>query len=72
MILIILATISINVVLGENGLIAKAEQSKSFHELEKERERLELVKTQVATDVANLGKVTVDKYVEELIKEKLI
>jgi len=30
---------------------------------------LELIKTQVVTDVANLGKVTVDSLIEELIKQ---
>jgi len=41
-ILIILATISINAILGENGLIKKSEAAKELHESAADQEQVEL------------------------------
>lgn len=67
-ILIILATISVNIVIN-GGLIDRTSKGKELHELERERERLELIKGEVASDTNHVGKVTVDTYVEELINQ---
>lgn len=69
-ILLILAGVTLNLTLGENGLIEKTKQTQKKHSLESERERLELVKATVAMN--NNREVTVDKYIEQLIKEKII
>jgi len=67
-ILIILATISVNLVLN-GGLVNRTQSGKEMHELERERERLELVKVDVASNTNHIGKVTVDTYVEELVNQ---
>ena len=67
-ILIILATISVNVVMN-GGLINRSQSGKEMHEIQRERERLELIKGEVASDTNHVGKVTVDTYVEELIHQ---
>ena len=69
-ILIILATISVNIVL--NGALAnRTQRGKEMHELEREKERLELIKADVASNRNYLGKVTVDTYIEELINQRI-
>ncbi len=70
-VLIILATISVNLVLN-GGLVNKTQSGKGLHELERERERLELIKPDVASNTNHLGKVTVDTYIEELINQGII
>ena len=55
-ILIILATVTINFVFGENGLIARAEQSAEMSEVTSILEAMELAKAEAAVD----GKGTVD------------
>ena len=67
-ILIILATISVNIVLN-SGLVSRIQSGKEMHELEREKERLEMVKGDVASNTNHVGKVTVDTYVEELINQ---
>lgn len=67
-ILVILASISINLVLN-SGLVNRSQNSKELHELQREKERLELIKGEVASDTNHVGKVTVDTYVEELINQ---
>lgn len=67
-ILVILASISINLVLN-GGLINRSQSGKELHELQREKERLELIKGEVASDTNHVGKVTVDTYVEELINQ---
>ena len=55
-ILIILATVTINFVFGEDGLIARAEQSAEISEITSILEAMELAKAEAAID----GKGTVD------------
>jgi len=69
-ILIILATISISIILND-GFIDRTVRGKELHELEREKERLELVKTDVASNTNHIGKVTVDTYVEELMNQNI-
>ncbi len=69
-ILIILATISISIILND-GFIDRTVSGKELHELEREKERLELVKTDVASNTNHIGKVTVDTYVEELMNQNI-
>ena len=67
-ILIILATISVNLVIN-GGLISKTQEAANMHLLQEEKERLEMIKIEVASNQNNLGKVTVDSLIEELIKQ---
>ncbi len=67
-ILIILATISVNIVM-QGGLIDRAQSGKGIYELQREKERLELVKADIVSNANYAGKVTVDSYIEELIKQ---
>lgn len=70
--MIILATISVNAIFSENGLIKMAEQSREKQKLADELERLELIKGEVLTDVNNKGHISVDKYVNELISKGIV
>jgi len=67
-ILIILATISIQLVLN-SGLLGRTESSATLHRLQEEKERLEVVKGDVASETTHAGIVTVEYYVQELIKQ---
>lgn len=71
-VLIILATISVNAIFSENGLIKMAEQSREKQKLADELERLELIKGEVLTDVKNKGHISVDKYVNDLISKGIV
>ena len=66
-ILIILATISINIIFQNNGLLDKTNTAKELQALNEEKERLELIKPVVA--IKNKGEVNVEKYVQELIEQ---
>ena len=69
-ILIILATISIGALFGENGLIKKANDAKTLYEQEAELERLQMIKAVVLADTeAYSGKLNSENYIEELIKQ---
>ena len=70
--MIILATISVNAIFSENGLIKMAEQSREKQKLADELERLELIKGEVLTDVKSKGHISVDKYVNELISKGIV
>lgn len=61
-ILIILAGVSINILLGENGIITKAKEAKEIAKLGEIIEELELLKGPVAMN--NLGRVEMQKYLE--------
>lgn len=66
-ILIILATISLNVLFGEDGIITRAAITIEIQKLAEEKEKIELAKASVA--MTNKGKMPVNEYVEELITE---
>lgn len=70
-ILVILVAISINLVLN-SGLVLSAGNSAKLHGLEEEKERLELVKADVSSDERHAGIVTVEYYVQELIKQGIV
>lgn len=65
--LLILAGVTLNLTLGDNGLLKRAQEATNLYNIEEERERLEMVKATVA--IENNGEVTVDKYVDKLIEE---
>ena len=69
-VLIILAGISINLAVGNNGIVSKAKQAKEMQEMSDLHDRLELIRGKVALD--NDAQVTWDKYKAELIKENVI
>ena len=69
-VLIILAGIAINLVIGENGIISKAKQAKEMQEMSDIHDKLELIRGKVALDNETI--VTWDKYKAELIKENII
>ena len=56
-----------NAVIGEDGLIKRAENTGNIQKMAEEKERLELVKLVVSAE--NKGKIPLEKFVEELIKE---
>lgn len=66
-VLLILASISIATLTGKGGIFSKASEATQKTKMEEEKERLELVKAEVA--IENDGQVTIDKYIEKL-KEK--
>ena len=69
-VLIILATISINAVVGQGGIIEKTRNAAEVHKIEATREKLEIAKgTAVLTGE---GKIEVDNYFKILEKENLI
>ena len=69
-VLIILAGISINLAVGDNGVISKAKQAKEMQEMSDVHDKLELIRGKVAIDNETI--VTWDKYKDELIKENII
>ena len=62
-VLIILAGVSINILLGQNGLIEKAKNSKEKYEIEQILEQLELVKANLKLDNIEF---TIDNYLARL------
>ena len=69
-ILIILATVTISFVLGENGIIARAEQAAEMTETQNILEQMELAKAEVAME--NGGKVNVDDFFNKLEENGVI
>ncbi len=66
-ILIILATVSINIVVEDGGVFTKAEQAKYAYEMSEVQQRFDMAILEVKTK--NKGQAPVDKYIEHL-KEK--
>lgn len=66
-VLIILAGVSINLVLGDNGIITKAKQGKAEYSQAQAREKLELVLAELQTD--KLTDIKYDK--QETVNERL-
>ena len=64
-VLMILAGVSINLVIGKNGIITSAEEQKIAQEIEGITERLELKKADVAFE-SDKGNVPIDAYIEEV------
>ena len=61
-VLIILGGISIHLILGNNGVITKAEDAKEQHKIAELEERLELDKGPVS--IQNRGEVQLSKYID--------
>ncbi len=68
-VLIILAGISINLLLGENGLIKKAQNTKETHTIEAIKEKLDIAKG--SDYIEQKGDSSIDTYFETLEKEKI-
>ena len=64
-VLIILASISINLLFGNNGIITKAREAKSSAAIAEEREKIELA---YMGDIAGTGEFDYDEFIEELHK----
>ena len=69
-ILIILATITINFAFGENGLITRAQWAQEQYEIEQVREKLEMAKGSAFAD--GKGKIDPDHYFDILEQEEII
>ena len=69
-ILIILASITVNMAFGENGIVEKAEQAKEMSESSSLKEQMELIKS--SQYVENLGKINLDEYWNKLQEEGII
>ena len=67
-VLIILATVTISFVFGEDGLIARAEQAAEMTEVQNILEQMELAKAEVAME--NGGKVDADDFFEKLEEKR--
>lgn len=65
-VLIILAGVSINLTLGENGILMQAEKAKMEQEVTQIKEMLELKKLEVALLDGNRGNVPINQFVEEI------
>ena len=71
-ILIILATVSINAIFGDNGLIQSAEKGKFEHEKGMAREQIELVLADAyAEKNVNKKEYNENEYLDEFVKERL-
>lgn len=68
-ILIILATVSVNVLFSEEGLIGKVKTAQNMHKLAEENEQIELAKVTVA--IEHKGKLPINQYIETLIQEHI-
>lgn len=69
-ILIILAGVSINIVLGEDGIIAKAKQARKIQDIARILEKLELEKAEVAIKNGNI--VRLDTYLQYIQNKGII
>ena len=69
-VLLILAGITLNLTLGENGIFKTATDAKEKHKIGELTEKLELQKVPVQTE--NKGKVTLETYLEQIVKEGII
>ena len=69
-ILIILATITINLAFGENGLITRAQWAQEQYEIEQVRENLEMAKVSAFAD--GKGSIDLDHYFDILETEGII
>ena len=65
-VLIILAGISINLLIGDNGIITKAKDAKLQQEVAQITEQLELKKLELAMLENSQGKISINKYIEEI------
>lgn len=70
LVMLILAGVTLKLTLGEKGIIAKAQEAKDAQKISEYTERMETAKATVAVD--NLGKVTLDDYIEQIYKEKIV
>ena len=68
-ILIILAGVSINILLGKDGLIEKSKNAKEKYEIEQRLEQLELTKANLKLDNAQL---TIDNYLGKLEESNVL
>ena len=69
-ILIILATVAVSFVFGEEGLISRAQQAAEMTEVQNILEQMELAKAEVAME--NGGKVTAEDFFEKLEENGII
>ena len=66
-VLIILAGVSINLVLGDNGIITKAREAKEQYEMAQVKEKLEMTIMEIQSEVIASGKeMTIDELLEKL------
>lgn len=72
-ILIILAGVTISLVIGNEGIIAKANQAQQEMQIASEKEKIELIITEIYIQKVEegLGKVTVDNVIDGIIEEGL-
>ena len=63
-VLIILAGVSINLLLGQNGIIKKAQEAKKEQEIGEILEKLELKKAELAIDTK--GTLILSEYIEKI------
>ena len=64
-VLVIMTGVSINLVIGENGIITRAKEQKEAQTIADITERLELKKADVAFE-RDKGNVPIDAYIEEV------
>ncbi len=69
-VLIILAGVSINMIVGDNGIITKAKETIEIQKIAELTEKLELEKAPVA--IENKGEVTITDYLEHLKEQGII
>lgn len=69
-ILIILAGVTINLTLGENGLFNTAKETVNSQKIAEYKDRVEISRATVA--INNLGEVTIDKLIEQIYKDKIV
>jgi len=65
-VLIMLATTTINLILGENGIVTKAKEAKIRQEVAQITEQLELKKLDIAILDDNQGIIPISEYIEEV------
>lgn len=70
-ILIILAGVSINLVLGDNGIITKAKQAKGTYSQAQAREKIEIVLEEAKIDKFTNEKYNQNEYLDEMILNKV-
>lgn len=70
LILMILSAVTINLIIGENGIIVKAKQAKEREKIAQITEKLELSKA--STILNEEGNISFQNYIEQIQKDKIV
>lgn len=69
-VMLILTGVTINLTLGENGLFSTTKKAVNMQKVAEYKDRVEIARANVIA--SNLGKITLDKLIEQIYKDKIV